>query len=374
MAKLKKETEDQDQKVSTSSLIESYLKSNKEDHYNFDETENYVVSSGSLILDMEMGGGIRPGILRLSGVSEGGKTSAALSFARSFQKNSPKSFVFYVKSEGRLPKEILERAGLDLSEEKWFEYKSNVYESVISLMRELVKNNPSGRRYMFIIDSMDALVPRTDLDRPFEEANKVAGGSLLSSDFLRKMALGLSSKSHICILISQVRSTVSINPYAKTDPKLTNASGGNALLHYSDWILEFQQRHKADLMLGEPKVAKLQKGKDEIIGHYCKIIFRKTTNEKTNREVRYPIKYGRKNGQSIWVEHEIKDVLLMWNLVKSSGPWMTISDELIKELKDNDIEMDKQHQGEANFVSYLESNPKITTYLFEKFRGIFNNQ
>lgn len=374
MAKPKKENDEQEASITTSSQINSYLKTNKDDHYNFEKAESYVVSSGSLILDMEMGGGLRPGILRFSGVSEGGKTSAALSFARNFQKTVPNPYVFYVKSEGRLSKDILERAGMDLSENRWFEYKCNIYESVISLMRELVKNNPSNKKYLFIIDSMDALVPRGDIDKPFEEANKVAGGSLLSSDFLRKMALGLSSKSHTCILVSQVRSTVSINPYAKTDPKLTNASGGNALLHYSDWILEFQQRHKADLMLGEAKALKAQKGKEDIIGHYCKIIFRKTANEKTNKEVRYPIKYGRKNGQSVWVEHEIKDVLLMWSLAKAGGAWITVSDELLKELLDNGIEMDKQHQGEDNFVAYLEENPKITTYLFNKFRKIFDNQ
>ena len=30
-------------------------------------------------------------------------------------------------------------------------------------MRELVKNNPEGKKYMFIVDSMDALVPKGDL-------------------------------------------------------------------------------------------------------------------------------------------------------------------------------------------------------------------
>ena len=86
---------------------------------------------------------------------------------------------------------------------------------------------------------MDSLVPKADLEKPPEEANKVAGGALLSSDFLRKMALGMTTRGHICYMISQVRSKVSINPYEKTDARVTNASGGNALLHYSDWILEF---------------------------------------------------------------------------------------------------------------------------------------
>jgi len=65
--------------------IQSYLNENKADHYNFDETPEYTVSSGSLLLDIEMSGGIRPSIIRASGVAEGGKTSCALAFARNFQ-------------------------------------------------------------------------------------------------------------------------------------------------------------------------------------------------------------------------------------------------------------------------------------------------
>ncbi len=348
--------------------IQAYLKNNKDDHYAFEEKTDYIISSGSLLLDIEMGGGIRPGIARLSGLSEGGKTSCALSFARNFQKTVKNGYVVYIKSEGRLSKEIIERSGIDSSEDRWAIYPSNIYESVITMIRSLVKDNPNDTKYLFIIDSMDALVPRNDIDRPFEEANKVAGGSLLSSDFLRKMALGLSSKGHTCLMISQVRSAVTINPYAKTDPKITNASGGNALLHYSDWILEFQQRHKADLIIEKSG------GKDEIVGHFCKIIFRKSPNEKTNKEVRYPIRYGRTDGQSVWIEQEVTDTLLMFEMITQKGAWITVSDELIAEVAKKELKLEKQHQGMDNFRKYLEENKDICNYLFNKFKNALSKK
>ena len=59
--------------------IQSYLKDHKDEHFNFEEAPSYVVSSGSLLLDNEMSGGLRPGVIRASGISEGGKTSNALS-------------------------------------------------------------------------------------------------------------------------------------------------------------------------------------------------------------------------------------------------------------------------------------------------------
>ena len=339
--------------------IQSYLKDNKEDHYNFEETPEYTVSSGSLLLDIEMSGGIRPSIIRASGVAEGGKTSCALAFARNFQTTLEDSMVIYIKSEGRLSADMVARSGINTSDKKWFVYKSNIFESVLQLMRDLITNNPTNCKYFFIIDSMDAMVPKKDMDRSFEESDKVAGGSVLSSNFLKKMALGLATKGHICFMISQVRSKVSLNAYEKTDPKLTNASGGNALLHYSDWILEFQPRWGGDMI--PPKEKKPD-------GHWCKVVFRKSANERTGTEVKYPIKYGRTGGRSIWTEYEIIDMLLQWDMATSKGAWIVVGDTLVKELKKEGLEIESKHQGLDNFRKYLEESHEIRDYLFNKFK------
>lgn len=343
--------------------IQAYLNDHKDDHYNFEEEHTYSVSSGSLLLDIEMGGGIRPGIVRATGVSEGGKTSCALAFARNHQK-ADKHMAIYIKAEGRLSKEMVERAGVSTTEDKWFVYKSNVYESVVDFMRHMVQNNPEEYRYMFIIDSMDALIPRGDLEKGADDAVKVAGGSLISSAFLKRMALGLATRGHICFMISQVRSKVSINPYAKEDPKITNASGGNALLHYSDWILEFQERFNKDAISTQPN------GKGDMLGHWCKIIFRKTPNEKTGTLVKYPIRYGSRSGESVWVEYEVVDMLLMWGMATAKGAWVTISDEIAAEVEEKTgLEFKKQHQGMDNLRKYFTDNEEIGKYLFNKFRN-----
>ena len=342
--------------------IQAYLNEHKGEHYNFEEERPYTVSSGSLLLDIEMGGGIKPGVVRASGVTEGGKTSCGLSFARNFQKMD-NSMVIYIKAEGRLSNDLIERMGIDVSEERWFVFKCNVYETVINFMRQLVKDNPTDIRYMFIIDSMDALVPRGDLEKGSEEALKVGGGALLSSDFLRRLALGLATKGHICYMVSQVRSTIKINPYEKSDPQVTNASGGNAMLHYSDWILEFQPRYVKDMITTQPN------GKGDHLGHYCKVMFRKTPNEKTGIAVRYPIRYGRTDGKCIWVEYEVVDMLLAWEMATAKGAWVTISDEIVEEVKEKIwIEFKKQHQGMDNLRKYFEENKEIGKYLFYKFR------
>lgn len=344
------------------SLIDQYLKDNAEYHYAFDKPIEYTVSSGSLNLDIEMGGGIRPGIIRSSGVTEGGKTSSALSFAKNFQELHPEDgMVIYIKSEGRLSSEMIERSGINTDPDRLKIIPTNDYEFVIDMMRKLVRDKDEGKYYFFILDSLDALVPRNDLLKPAMDANKTAGAALLTADLLRKMAAAFSSRGHICFLISQVRSTIKINQYEKTDPKVTNASGGNAALHYSDWILEFQQRWNKDIIRDK---------KENPVGHWCKIIFRKSPNEKTGQEIKYPIKYGRKNGQSVWVEYEIIDFLLTWEMALAKGAWVTISDALLQELEKAGLPMEKQHNGADNLRVYLEENPKITEYLFNKFKAV----
>lgn len=346
------------------SALDKYLKDNSDYHYAFDGNIDYVVSSGSLNLDIEMGGGIRPGIIRSSGVTEGGKTSNALAFAKNFQEAHPDNgVVIYIKSEGRLSQDIIDRAGISTDSSRWKVIPTNDYEFVIDLMRNLIRDKDEGKLYFFILDSLDALVPRNDLLKSATEANKTAGAALLTADLLRKMAAAFSARGHICFLISQVRSSIKINPYEKGDPKVTNASGGNAALHYSDWILEFQQRWQKDIIKDKD---------DKAVGHWCKIIFRKTPNEKTGTEVKYPIKYGRKGGQSIWIEYEIIDQLLSWQFAIAKGAWVTIADNLLNELKDNKLEMDKQHQGVDNLRKYLEEKTEIRDYLFNKFRDALN--
>jgi RecA/RadA recombinase len=285
-----------------------------------------------------------------------------------FLKTVPNSKGFLVKAEGRLNSNVKKISGVDFVDkpEDWdagkcFVLRSNVYENIATLILELIKNNPENTRYYFLIDSMDALISKNDLSKGFDDSAKVAAGAVLTSNFLRRIMLPLSTFGHICGLISQVRSNVQINPYAKGDPKLTNSSGGNALQHYADWIFEFQPRYKSDQILEDGK----------IIGHWSKILLRKTTNEKDGVEVTYPIKHGRSDGKSIWTEYEIADMLIQWGFAKKSGAWIAFDSGLIKNIQD-DIKKDfpEKIQGMDQLRTFLEENQEICTYLFDKFKSI----
>lgn len=350
------------------SILSSHLKDNKDSHYNFEDEQIFQVSTGSLLLDSELGGALEvPAIVRFTGVSGGGKTSSALLIMNNFLKTVPNAKGFLIKAEGRLNSNVKNISGVNFVDDpnKWengtcFVLRSNIYENIATLILELIKNNPENTRYYFLIDSMDALISKNDLSKGFEDSAKVAAGAVLTSNFLRRIMLPLSTFGHICGLISQVRSNVQINPYAKGDPKLTNSSGGNALQHYADWIFEFQPRYKSDQIIEG----------DKIIGHWSKILLRKTTNEKDGVEITYPIRHGRTGGRSVWLEYEIADMLIQWGFAKKSGAWINFDTGLIKDIKEDiDADMPEKIQGMDQLRNFLENNNKICNYLFDKFKN-----
>jgi RecA/RadA recombinase len=335
MGRKKKET--QEGGLTTIDQLQAYLKETKDDHYNYSENFNYKVKSGSLIFDVATGGGIGPGLVRATGVSGGGKTSCGLAVARNFQQTVENSMIIYIKAEGRLSDEMIAKSGVDTSPEKWFVYKSNIFEPVMHLISMLIKNNPENKKYFFVIDS---------------------------STFLKKMNLAITEGGHICWMISQVRATIKADPRQKLDHRLTNASGGNAATHFANWIFEFQPTYKDD------KITRKIKGEDKIVGHWAKIAFQKTENETAGEVIRYPICHGRTNGESIWIEYEVFDLLLAWDMIKKAGAWFSPTQPLTELMQEHKLEFPETLQGEAAVLSYLQENKNVTSVLTEHFKEI----
>jgi RecA/RadA recombinase len=352
-----------------------FLKQNEEHHYNFEDEIDYKVSSGSLKVDFELNGGFGPGLHRFTGMNEGGKSSEALEVMRNFL-TMPNSKGVYIKAEGRLSSEMKKRCGINLTfeESKWdagkcFIFDCNIYETVLDLMRVLVARNPEETRYCFVLDSLDGLIMKDDLNKGFEDSHKVAGGALLGAKFMQKMSIALAKRGHMAIFISQVRADIKLDPYSKAPIRQTTATGGNALLHFANYILEFEPRFKKDLIL-ENQTQPIDQQKNKILGHIAKITVKKSPNEKTNYTLEYPIKYGRIDGNSIWIEREIIDMLYMWGYIVRKGAWISCEDDFIQTLKSNKFEFPDKIQGESNLNKELESNPELVSFLISHFKDL----
>ena len=367
------------EEAGTKEALKSFLKQNEEHHYNFEEEIDYKISSGSLKVDFELDGGFGPGLHRFTGMNEGGKSSEALEVMKNFLKE-PNSKGVYIKAEGRLSKEMKERCGVSFvtSEDDWdngscFIFDCNIYETVLDLMRVLVTKNQESTRYCFVLDSLDGLIMKDDLNKGFEDAHKVAGGALLGAKFMQKMSIALAKRGHMAIFISQVRADIKLDPYSKAPVRQTTATGGNALLHFANYILEFEPRFKKDLIL-ENQTQPVDQQKNKILGHIAKITVKKSPNEKTNYTLEYPIKYGRKNGTSIWVEKEIIDMLYLWGYISKKGAWISIEEDFVDMLKKNKFEFPEKVQGEPKLNALLESNQDLMNFLIKHFKKMIYQQ
>ena len=346
--------------------ITSFLndKNNKRYHYNHLQEEDYKISSGSLNLDLAMDGGLGCGIHRFTGINEGGKSSCALAFAKHFQRHfGDLGKVIYIKAEGRLPKEMIRKSGVGTDERVWCVIACNIFEKIFDLIRDLVQNNQEGRRYMFIIDSMDAMCRQGDYDKAFCDSDQVAGGSLICSVFLKKQSLPIAMNGHMAIITSQVRIEIP-SGYSKAGARPKQA-GGHAIKHYANNILEFEERYNADIFWENPSAETAEK-KGNPIGHLCKIAFKKSVNEKTGARVRYPIKYGRTDGNSIWVERELIDMMALWGYFEKSGSWIKFSEDIYEKYKN--LGLPEKIQGEPKLLTLLEENKKLSTTLISEFK------
>ncbi len=372
----KKETEAAEDQVSPESQLGSYLKDTKTDHYNFEEDNEYRVRASSLSMTAAMDGGISPGAHRALGITAGGKTSCTLDLMYHHLKRGKGYRGIYVKCEGRLSGDMKDRTGITFTTDatEWkdgtcFVFESNVYEAVFGLLGDLIRNNPTKTRYFIVIDSLDMMAKRDDLAKPLTEAGQVAGGALITSVFLKKTQAALAKRGHICWFISQVRESIKLNPYEKSSPRQGGASGGHAVEHAGDWVLQFLERFNDDIIReGGEKNGK-------ILGHYCRVKIIKSNNEKYGVEVRYPIRYGRKNAQSVWVEREIIDLLLSWEQLEKSGAWLRFDPELRTEVKaGTGLDLPEKIQGIDNAYKLLEEQPAITQFLFDRLLKIVTGQ
>tara|TARA_R110002124_G_scaffold221610_1_gene387129 strand:+ start:8 stop:1120 length:1113 start_codon:yes stop_codon:yes gene_type:complete len=361
--------------IEPASILDNFLKANKDDHFNFEDTVEYKVSSGSLQLDYHLAGGFGPGLHRFTGVNEGGKTSESLQVMKNFLTTLDKSRGVYIKAEGRLGPEVKERSGVKFvfSPEEWvdgtcFVFESNVYEAAMTLIRQLITNNDDKIKYCFIIDSVDGLIKKDDLAKGFEESSKVAGGAVIASDFCKKTSTALGKRGHMAIFISQVRADIKIDPYSKAPVRQTTATGGNALLHFANNIMEFEPRFKGDLILKNPTVKTIDSKKNPIIGHQAKVTIKKSAHENTNMTISYPIKYGRSNGTSIWVEKEVVDLLYAWEFMQKKGAWIKPTEDFLDLLKENKFDFPEKIQGDNNLFKTIEENKDLCKFLIDYFK------
>jgi RecA/RadA recombinase len=375
--------------------LTKYLNGNRDDHYNHVPDIAYHVSTGSLALDREIGGGLGVGVHRLVGPPGAGKSSEALEIARNFLATVPNSRVVYVKSEGRLSDNMRARSGLTFTKrgEDWavgtvFIFECNIYETIIGLFRDLILNNGTDCRYLFIVDSADAVNLKNDLLKDIG-TEKVAGGPLLTKRFLQKFALAMAKFGHMCLYLGQISTNIQLDPYGPKGPvRQVSGGGGTGVQHFANEVLEYQEWYEGDLILPDPD-ARVDRIKNRPLGHTVRIKLKKDDKENRYITVEIPIRHGQTNGTSIWREREVGDEMLAWHLVsktnpnppeeakgkkpveakKTGGSWLYFAPQLAALVAEQGMEpLPEKVQGMPQLYALLEERGDVTQLLYKRFR------
>lgn len=328
--------------------------------YDGDFYENYsdeIISTGCPRLDIYLDGGYRPGIIIAFGEEECGKTAFGLSLFRQWQiKYGEKAACLYIDAEGRLTKRKIVQSGIELND-RFIVVKIGGAEDVYDIAEGIIKDNPDDLKWFIIVDSVDAIGRKEDLEKSLEEAPKMAGGATVQSAALKRLSLPVHSLGHMLYLISQVRVSNMTGRGGGSKP-----SGGNAPRFYSDFTIRFKKPWS------ETYIEK----NNEIIGNKSELAFTKTYNEKTGGTFILPIKRNHVGG--IWLGYSVYMMCVEYGLIEKKGSWVGFSDFMIdaSEVEFSRFNLRKfKYQGELNFVERLEKDKEIMDYLIAYVKELY---
>ena len=296
----------------------------------YDEVD--VISTGAISLDVATGiGGIPRGrIVEVYGPESSGKTTLTLHVIAEAQKNGGRAA--FIDAEHALDPEYARKLGVDV--ENLIVSQPSTGEDALSICDYLVR---SGAIDVVVIDSVAALVPRTEIEGEMGSAH-VGLQARLMSQALRKLTGATQKSNTALIFINQLREKVG-NIY---NPETT--TGGRALKFYSSMRLDV--RRSESIKTG-----------DGIIGNKTKVKLAKNKMAPPFKQVEFDIIFG----EGISKEGDVLDEAVTAGLVNKSGAWYSMNSEKIG-------------QGRDAAKKYLKGNPKIYEELRSEILDIVFNK
>lgn len=276
-----------------------------------------LLSSGSLLIDKALGGGIGLGrITEIFAPESSGKTTLALQFAAECQKTG--GVVAYVDVENALDVTYARTLGVD-TDKMLFTQPSSA-EQALDIVDMLAQ---SGEVNLIVVDSVAALAPQVELDGEMSDQT-IGVVARLMSKAMRKITGTLNEKNCAVIFINQIREKVSTG--FSMGPSETT-SGGRALKFFASQRIELR------------KTTAIKNG-DLVIGNKVKVKIVKNKIAPPMKVVELPLIFGK----GFSAKDEVIDLAIEYELVTKSGAWFTTHDG-------------QRLQGKESVKAYYEANP-----------------
>jgi len=276
-----------------------------------------AISTGSLSLDYALGiGGVPRGrIIEIFGPESSGKTTLCLHIIAEAQKKG--GLAAFIDAEHALDLNYAKRLGVDTA--NLLLSQPDFGEQALEIVDTLIRSNALD---VIVIDSVAALVPRTEIEGDMGDP-QMAVQARLMSQALRKIT-GAISKSKTCVIFTnQLRSKIGVmfgNPETTT--------GGNALKFYASVRLDIR------------RVTAIKDG-NNVIGSRTKVKIVKSKVAPPFKEVEFDILYN----EGISKAGDIIDLATEHGILKKSGSWFTYKDE--------------RYQGREQLKQKMLEDPKL---------------
>jgi recombination protein RecA len=286
-----------------------------------------VISSGSISLDHALGvGGFPRGrIIEIFGPESSGKTTVALQVIAEAQKAG--GMAAFIDVEHALDPAYARKLGVDI--DNLLVSQPDYAEQALEITSALIV---SGSIDVLVVDSVAALVPKSELDGEMGDSHMGLQARLMSQA-MRKLT-GHVSKSNTCLVfINQIREKIGVmfgNPETTT--------GGRALKFYSSV--------RADIR----RIAAIKEG-EVVVGNRTKVKIVKNKVAPPFREAEFDIIYG----EGISREGDLIDLGVAQNVVEKSGSWYSYKGDRIG-------------QGRENARQFLKDNPDIRQQIDTELR------
>jgi len=295
------------------------------------------VSSGSISLDLALGGGYPKGrIIEIYGPESSGKTTLCLHAAAEFQK--AEGTVAFIDAEHALDPEYAKKIGVDIDNLLLSQPDSG--EQALEIAEALVR---SGSVDLIVIDSVAALTPRSEIEGDMGDM-QMGSQARLMSQALRKLT-GIASKMGTTIIfINQIRMKIGVvfgNPETTT--------GGNALKFYSSVRVEVRKGLKIEAGTGDLK---------EAHGNIAKIKITKNKIAPPFKTATVDIMFN----EGISRMGDLLETAVKAEIVEKSGAFYSYKGGT------------KLGQGKLNVVNFLKSNPDLAAEIEQLVREkLLNN-
>lgn len=258
-----------------------------------------AISTGSLSIDEATGiGGVPRGrIVEIYGPESSGKTTLCLHIIAEAQKENLS--VAFIDAEHALDPKYAKKIGVNMN--KILLSQPDHGEQALDIVYKLTQ---SGEMDVIVVDSVAALVPKSEIEGEIGDAHMALQARMMSQSL--RMITGTAQKTNTCIIfINQLRQKIGV---MFGSPETT--TGGNALKFYASMRIDIR------------RIGSIKEG-NEVVANETRVKIVKSKVSSPFKEAVFQIRFG----MGIDIYSEMIDYAIKYDIIKKGGAWFTFGQD-----------------------------------------------